>query len=68
MEHNSQDRYDRTYNERKTSSSQYLDGPGVGSGSSSGGGGRPNSFMTNSRPQERYNSNSMSSRFDNGRF
>lgn len=57
-----QDRYDRTYNERK--SSQYVDGSSVGSG----GGGRPSSFIANSRPQDRYNSNSMSSRFDSGRF
>lgn len=63
MDHQNQDRYDRTYNERKS----YLDGP-VGSGNSSGGlssSTRPSSFITNSRPQERYNS--MSSRFD-GRF
>lgn len=69
IEHQSQDRYDRTYNERK-SSSQYMEGPSVGS--SGGGGGssntRPSSFVTNSRPQERYGGNSMSSRFDGGRF
>lgn len=65
IEHQHQDRYDRTYNERK--SSQYMDGPSVGSGGS-GGGGRPSSFIANSRPQDRYNSNSMSSRFDSVRF
>lgn len=65
IEHQHQDRYDRTYNERK--SSQYMDG--VGSGVGSSGGGRPSSFIANSRPgQDRYNSNSMSSRFDSGRF
>lgn len=63
MDHQSQDRYDRTYNERK-SSSQYMDGPSVGSSS----GNRPGSFVTSSRPQDRYNSNTMSSRFDGGRF
>lgn len=61
MEHPNQDRYDRTYNERK-SSSQYIDGPGVG-----GNSGRPSSFLANSRPQDRYSSNSMPSRFD-GRY
>lgn len=53
-----QDRYDRTYNERKTqppTSSQYPDNPP-----------RQNSFM--GRPQDRYNSNTSSSRFENGRF
>ena len=50
-----QDRYDRTYNERKSQAapSQYMDPP------------RQNSFI--GRPQERYN-NAMSSRFENGRF
>lgn len=50
-----QDRYDRTYNERKSqvTSSQYIDAP------------RQNSFI--GRPQERYNSQ-ISSRFENGRF
>lgn len=67
IEHQHQDRYDRTYNERK--SSQYMDGPGVGNGGGGGsGGGRPASFIANSRPQDRYNSNSMSSRFDSSRF
>lgn len=63
MDHQGQDRYDRTYNERK-SSSQYIDGPSVGGSSGS----RPNSFITSNRPQDRYNSNAMSSRFDGGRF
>lgn len=51
----SQDRYDRTYNERKSQSgpSQYIDQP------------RQNSFI--SRPQDRY-SNNISSRFESGRF
>jgi len=54
---NQSDRYDRTYNER----SKYLDGPvNAGSGSN-----RPSSFIQN-RPQERYNT--ISSRFDGGRF
>lgn len=57
IEHQHQDRYDRTYNERNG-------GGGSGGG---GGGGRPSSFIANSRPQDRYNSN-MSSRFDSGRF
>lgn len=49
-----EDRYDRTYNERKqVTSSQYIDAP------------RQNSFI--GRPQERYNSQ-ISSRFENGRF
>lgn len=50
-----EDRYDRTYNERKSqvTSSQYIDAP------------RQNSFI--GRPQERYNSQ-ISSRFENGRF
>lgn len=61
MEHQNQDRYDRTYNERKTSS-QYIEGPGVG-----GNSGRPSSFIANNRPQDRFSSNSMSSRFD-GRY
>lgn len=53
MEQN-QDRYDRTYNERKqTVSSQYIDQS------------RQNSFL--SRPQDRYNT-VISSRFENGRF
>lgn len=49
-----EDRYDRTYNERKSqvTSSQYMDAP------------RTNSFI--GRPQERYNS--QISRFENGRF
>lgn len=49
-----QDRYDRTYNERKSQAapSQYMDPP------------RQNSFV--GRPQDRYNQ--MSSRFENGRF
>lgn len=49
-----QDRYDRTYNERKSqvAPSQYADAP------------RQNSFV-GGRPQERYNS-SVSSRFENG--
>lgn len=50
----SQDRYDRTYNERK---SPFMEPPAR---QSSGSGG---SFMN--RPQDRYNS---SSRFDSGRF
>lgn len=52
-----QDRYDRTYNERKSqtqSAGQFIDPPP-----------RQNSFM--GRPQERYN-NPVSSRFDNNRF
>lgn len=53
-----QDRYDRTYNERK--SSPYMDQPRQSSSGQGGG-----SFI--SRPQDRYN-NSVSSRFDNGRF
>lgn len=61
MDHQGQDRYDRTYNERKASS-QYLDGPNVGGSAS-----RPSSFITSNRPQDRYNSNAMS-RFDGGRF
>ncbi|KAG4079664.1 hypothetical protein HA402_010444 [Bradysia odoriphaga] len=50
-----EDRYDRTYNERKSqvTSSQYIDPP------------RQNSFI--GRPQDRYNSQ-ISSRFENGRF
>lgn len=57
IDQNQSDRYDRTYNER----SKYLDGPvNAGSGSS-----RPSSFIQ-SRPQERYNT--MSTRFDGGRF
>lgn len=57
IDQNQSDRYDRTYNER----SKYLDGPvNAGSGSS-----RPTSFIQ-SRPQERYNT--ISSRFDGGRF
>lgn len=63
IEHQSQDRYDRTYNER---SNQYLDG-GSGIGNS-GSGGRPNTFLGGQRPQDRYSSNNLSSRFDNGRF
>lgn len=73
IDHQNQDRYDRTYNERK--SSQYMDGPSIGSGGGGGGTGggsgvtgRPSSFIANSRPQDRYNSNSMSSRFDGVRF
>lgn len=62
IEHQSQDRYDRTYNERK-SSSQYLDGP-LGNT----GGSRPNTFLGNQRPQDRYSNNNLSSRFDNSRF
>lgn len=50
-----QDRYDRTYNERK---SPYMEPPRT---SGSGGG---SGFMN--RPQDRYNSSS--SRFDSGRF
>lgn len=56
-----QDRYDRTYNERKTS---YLDsniGNTVGNRANSG------AFLGSQRGQERY-SNNISSRFDNGRF
>lgn len=52
-----QDRYDRTYNERKSSQSQpsqYIEQQP-----------RQNSFI--GRPQDRYNS-SISSRFENGRF
>lgn len=57
MDHQNQDRYDRTFSER----SKYMDGPtGNNTGSS-----RPSSFITNPRPQERYSG--MSSRFD-GRF
>lgn len=57
IEHQNQDRYDRTFSER----SKYMDGPaGNNSGSN-----RPSSFITNARPQERYSG--MSSRFD-GRF
>ncbi len=50
-----EDRYDRTYNERKSqvTSSQYIDAP------------RQNSFI--GRPQDRYNGQ-ISSRFENGRF
>lgn len=63
MEHQSQDRYDRTYNERK-SSSQYLDGSGMGNG-----GGRPNNtFLSGQRPQDRFSSSNLSSRFDSGRY
>lgn len=60
-----QERYDRTYNERssKPSSSSYLDASGLGNGT-----GRPNTFLGGQRPQDRYGSNNMSSRFDNGRF
>lgn len=48
-----EDRYDRTYNERKSQvTSQYIDAP-------------RQSFI--GRPQERYNSQ-ISSRFENGRF
>ena len=52
-----QDRYDRTYNERKAttmpSSAVYMEPA------------RPNQFM--GRGQERYN-NPVSSRFENGRY
>lgn len=56
-----QDRYDRTYNERKSQAApaQYISAPPARQNSFVGGGG--------GRPQERYNSN-MSSRFENGRF
>lgn len=56
-----QDRYDRTYNERKSQAAPapYVSGPPARQTSFVGGGG--------GRPQERYNSN-LSSRFDNGRF
>lgn len=60
MDHQNQDRYDRTYNERK-SSSQFIDSGLAGSNS------RPSSFISN-RPQDRYAGNSMSSRFDSSRF
>lgn len=56
MDHQNQDRYDRTFSER----SKYMDGPTGNSGGSS----RPSSFITNSRPQERFNG---MSRFD-GRY
>lgn len=55
-----QERYDRTYNERSKTSSSYMD-------MGNGGGGRPNTFMGGQRPQDRYGSNNLSSRFD-GRF
>lgn len=57
-----QDRYDRTYNERK--SSPYPE-PRQSSSGGGGGGGSGGTFI--SRPQDRYN-NSAPSRFDNGRF
>lgn len=52
-----QDRYDRTYSERKTqvASAQYMDAPQ-----------RQNTFV--GRPTVDRYGNSMSSRFDNGRF
>lgn len=53
-----QDRYDRTYSERKSqvSTTQYMDAP------------RQNAFVGGGRPpQDRYG-NSVSSRFDNSRF
>lgn len=53
-----QDRYDRTYNERK---SPYMEPSRPSTGSGGGGG----SYLN--RPQDRYNSMS-SSRFDSGRF
>lgn len=59
IDNQNQERYDRTYNERNP---KYMDGPV----NASNAGSRPSSFITNSRPQERYNS--MSSRFDGSRF
>lgn len=56
LDHQNQDRYDRTFSER----SKYLE-----PASNNGGSSRPSSFITNARPQERYSG--MSSRFD-GRF
>lgn len=58
---NGQDRYDRTYNERKApqmSAAPFLDPP------------RPSGFMGGSggRPQDRYGAPVGSGRFDNGRY
>lgn len=57
------DRYDRTYNERK---SPYIESNNRSGGGGGGSGGGSGAYL--SRPQDRYNSMSSSSRFDSGRF